>query len=606
MTSSEYWAERFRQLTETQTLADDELIKELENLYKQAQAEIESKIARWYMKFAENNEISMSEAKKLLKADELEEFRWTVEEYIKHGEENIDDVFTKQLVNASSKVHISRYEALLTELRQTAEKIMGTQASKLTEHLKTAYSENYLHTAFEIQKGTGVGTYLGGVDERSLEQVVRKSWAVDGNNFSERIWKDRNSLVSEIDTQLKRNIALGKGPDEAVTAISKRFETSKSNAYRLVMTESAAISAKATKQCYDDLEVEEFEVLETLDAHTCEICGAMDGKHFPKSQYEIGVTVPPFHPRCRGTTVPYFDDMEGYGERAARDLDGNTFYVPADTTYEQWKQIQDDKYGAGSVDKEQKFIYSKSSDYQQYKRYVDRLGEDSVGSFESFRKMKLIETQKFHDLELRYRYKGIDDRLLDKLPTYRIHTDKNNIPDEYNDCARMLDARSKEVIFKYTDGGSGCAEINTYAATGKAKTSTTAQDVQNLHKALDKMYLPYDTVVFRGTKKAYVEGLDSFENEPIKNWKNQPVRIKSFSSTSLFRDTAYSGEVEMTILVPKNKIGAGYVNEISHHHLTEGYNDEYEVVLQNNSKYAIIEAQHYKDKLFLVVEWLGG
>lgn len=62
----------------------------------------------------------------------------------------------------------------------------------------------------------------------------------------------------------------------------------------------------------------------------------------------------------------------------------------------------------------------------------------------------------------------------------------------------------------------------------------------------------------------------------------------------------------MTILVPKNVKGAGYVNEISHHHLSKGYKDEYEVVLQNNSDYAIIEAQYYKGKLFLVVEWLGG
>ena len=403
MTSSEYWAERFRQLTETQILSDDELINEFENLYKQAQTEIESKIARWYMKFAENNEISMAEAKKLLKADELEEFKWTVEEYIKHGEENIDDVFTKQLVNASSKVHISRYEALLTELRQTAEKIMGTQASKLTEHLKTAYSENYLHTAFEIQKGTGVGTYLGGVDERSLEQIIKKPWASDGSNFSERIWKDRNSLVSEIDTQLKRNIALGKGPDEAVTAISKRFETSKSNAYRLVMTESAAISAKATKQCYDDLEVEEFEVLETLDAHTCEICGAMDGKHFPKNQYEIGVTVPPFHPRCRGTTVPYFDDMEGYGERIARDLEGNTFYVPADTTYEQWKQMQDDKYSAGSVDKSRQMAYNKSADNKQFERYKTVLKELTPDTFEDFRELKYNKMAEWQILQKKYR-----------------------------------------------------------------------------------------------------------------------------------------------------------------------------------------------------------
>lgn len=62
----------------------------------------------------------------------------------------------------------------------------------------------------------------------------------------------------------------------------------------------------------------------------------------------------------------------------------------------------------------------------------------------------------------------------------------------------------------------------------------------------------------------------------------------------------------MTILVPKNTNGAGYVNEISHHHLSKGYKDEYEVALQNGSNYVIIEAEYYKGKLFLIVEWLGG
>ena len=399
MTSSEYWAKRFSQLAETQIRADEELIKEFEKLYKQAHTEIESKISRWYMKFAVNNEISMADAKKLLKADELDEFKWTVEDYIEHGENNIDDAFTKQLINASSKVHISRYEALLTELRQTAEQIMGKQQKELTEHLKTAYKENYMHTAFEIQKGTGVGTYLGGVDDRSLNEVIKKPWAVDGSNFSERIWKDRNSLVSELDTQLKRNIALGKGPDEAAKAIAKRFETSKNNAFRLVVTESAAISARATENCYDELGVEEFEVLETFDAHTCEICSAMDGKHFPKSQYEIGVTVPPFHPRCRGTTIPYFADMEGYGERAARDLDGNIFYVPSDTTYEQWKQMQDAKYGAGSVDKARKMEYNKSADLNQYEKYKNVLSSDVLGSESEFRKKKYFAYKEYDNLK---------------------------------------------------------------------------------------------------------------------------------------------------------------------------------------------------------------
>ena len=101
--------------------------------------------------------------------------------------------------------------------------------------------------------------------------------------------------------------------------------------------------------------------------------------------------------------------------------------------------------------------------------------------------------------------------------------------------------------------------------------------------------------------------MDNLEKTlPVKSWKSKIIHTQALSSTSVFRDTAYPGEFEMTILFPKNVKGAGYVNEISHHHLSKVYKDEYEVVLQNNSDYAMIEAQYYKGKLFLIVEWLGG
>ena len=70
-----------------------------------------------------------------------------------------------------------------------------------------------------------------------------------------------------------------------------------------------------------------------------EICRDMDGKHFPMSQWEVGVTAPPFHVWCRSTTVPYFDDdFDDIGERAARGEDGKTYYVPANMTYHQWEK----------------------------------------------------------------------------------------------------------------------------------------------------------------------------------------------------------------------------------------------------------------------------
>ena len=64
----------------------------------------------------------------------------------------------------------------------------------------------------------------------------------------------------------------------------------------------------------------------------------MDGHVFDMKDYVEGVTAPPFHPNCRTTTVPYFDDEFNLGERAAKDEDGKTYYVSSDMTYKDWKQ----------------------------------------------------------------------------------------------------------------------------------------------------------------------------------------------------------------------------------------------------------------------------
>ena len=52
----------------------------------------------------------------------------------------------------------------------------------------------------------------------------------------------------------------------------------------------------------------------------------------------------PFHPWCRCTTVPYYEDMKGIGERWMRDPDTDqSGYVPSDMTYKEWKKIYVDK-----------------------------------------------------------------------------------------------------------------------------------------------------------------------------------------------------------------------------------------------------------------------
>ena len=85
--------------------------------------------------------------------------------------------------------------------------------------------------------------------------------------------------------------------------------------------------------------VQEYEIVATLDSKTSPICQELDRTHRLMSEFEPGVTAPPFHCWCRTTTVPYFDDEFTENEvRAARGEDKKTYYVPSDMKYSEWKK----------------------------------------------------------------------------------------------------------------------------------------------------------------------------------------------------------------------------------------------------------------------------
>ena len=94
------------------------------------------------------------------------------------------------------------------------------------------------------------------------------------------------------------------------------------------------------------------------------------------SEYEPGRTAPPFHCWCRSVTVPYFDDDFGeIGERAARDENGKTYYVPADMTYKEWEK----KYVVDAVELQNKKLYQK---------YCSILGNKAPKTIDEFLKIK--------------------------------------------------------------------------------------------------------------------------------------------------------------------------------------------------------------------------
>lgn len=354
MTNAEYWKQRFTQLEAAQNRKGAGAYLEIEKQYKAAQNELEAQIARWYQRFADSNGISLAQAKQWLKGQDLAEFKWGVKEYIKYGKENaINGAWMQELENASSKFHISRLEALQIQTQNSLETMFAQQMGTMKKALSDVYASGYYHTAYAVQQGFGLGWDIAGLDQAQIEKVLSKPWAVDGYNFSTRIWNSKTKLIGEVHNELSKNLLTGADPQKAIDSLAKKMGTSKSNARRLVMTEQAYFSSAAQKDCFNDLDVEEYEIVATLDSHTSDICRSLDGKVFKMSDYKPGVTAPPFHVYCRSTTAPHFKENFDAGERAARGADGKTYYVPDDVTYSEWKKafVDGDKSGFAEVQK---------------------------------------------------------------------------------------------------------------------------------------------------------------------------------------------------------------------------------------------------------------
>lgn len=419
MNNADYWARRLKIMEDALKDQSYEYVKNLEQQFDAAIAQIDTQMRAWYQRFADNNGgISYAEAQKLLTAGELKEFKWTVQQYIKAGKEHaISGAWAKELENASARVHISRLEILKIQLRRQAEALTQARVKATTDASELSYTQSYYHTAFEVQRGLGVGWTLQALNSGTVQKVLSRPWTVDNQTFTARCWTDKTKLVETVNQELTRMLATGEAPDKAIAAISKRFNVSKQNAGRVVMTESAYFSSAAQKDCFNELGVEKYRIIGTLDTKTCNICGDMDGKVFKMSDYRPGSTAPPFHPWCRCCTAPYFDDMDGVGERYARDAKtGERYKLPKDTTYNEWKAMQDAAYGSGTVDKLRKIGYNESADKSQFERYKALLGDKAPKSFEAFQQIKYGDG--YAALKVQY----ADARIQDRIKTGKLNT----------------------------------------------------------------------------------------------------------------------------------------------------------------------------------------
>jgi SPP1 gp7 family putative phage head morphogenesis protein len=462
--SGAYWRRRAEILEAARNREAGRLTADIKRQFSLAERAIDERIEQWYSRFAANNQITLTEARQWLVGKDLAEFKWDVAEYIKRGREaGLSQEYIKQLENASARFHISKLEALKLRARDTVETLYGQFGQKTASLLGQIYEDNYYHMAYTLQQGVGVGWDIAALDPRQIESALAKPWTLDRETFSDRIWSRKEGLINELRTQLTQNLILGKGPGDAIKAIASKFGASWRNANRLVMTESAYFATEAQRKAFNDLDVDEFEVVATLDGATCPVCGAYDGQHLPMPQFEAGVTVPPFHPLCRCCVAPWFED--GDGQRFARDPEtGKSYYVPADMKYEEWKR-----------------------------RYVDKT--------EPKRIVALATTNASGGLSAGGGGGTMDMRNYMPLDDTGIVALQQQSDETYGRFTKGSRLTEKDAIDGYTDGGHGSINPYLYGKMDapEAVLRKYADDTALMDSAIAKFSLDRDIVVYSGT-----------------------------------------------------------------------------------------------------------
>ena len=310
----------------------NQYFKGLEKSFNQAKQELQKTVESFYWRYAEENGLTYAAAQKRLDKKELKSLRDFVDKAMKNiGKYNQD------VNNMSIKARMTRYQALEAQVDAILRELYAVDYQADAEEMMSGlYQETYHRTWYDADRYRGFHAQFAQIEPRTMETVLK--YPFNGANFSDRLWKQKEHLQSQLMESITTMMVQGTSPQNLAKDFAKKMQAKKFDAYRLLHTEGSYVMSEATHAGYKEDGVEQYQILATLDSKTCGICGRLDGKIYLVAEAVTGKNMPPFHPFCRCTDVPYYPDTPTDGKRAARDADGNSIEVPENMTYAEWKK----------------------------------------------------------------------------------------------------------------------------------------------------------------------------------------------------------------------------------------------------------------------------
>lgn len=338
MAKLSYWQRRLLQITIDRDKKDQAYIQEMHKRYDDLSSAIYKDIQQWVKRYAINDDMSDDAAYELLSKDEQRNWSMTLKQF---REKAIAGGYDQELNREYFKSRITRLEQLESQLYLELVEMANAEAASMGNHLSGQLNESYLRSVYEITDRGSFSVPFDHYSSTALQIAISKPWK--GGNFSSRVWGNHTKyLPDKLSKVMAQAKVSGWGVDRMTNEMMYGVDkTLRNRMITLVQTESAHLSEVATDKAMEKTGVEEWEWLATLEIHTCEICGRLDGQTFAIDDKTAPIV--PAHPNCRCTKVPVIPGWRS-SKRWQRDPITGKGSIGENITFDQWKKSLDESY----------------------------------------------------------------------------------------------------------------------------------------------------------------------------------------------------------------------------------------------------------------------
>ena len=314
--SADYWQKREEQNLKSNLKQEAEYDKEIERIYKDMLDAAQKEIDAFFGKYADAEGITLAEAKKRVSQLDIEAYERKAKKYVDAASKGKADVAFSKRANEEMRLYnltmkVNRLEMLKANI--------GLELIKGHAELEAFMSEILQgRTQEELERQAGILGKSIKNNAKLADTIVNASFK--NATFSDRLWMYHDQMKADLSKLLQSGMIQGKNSRQLAKDLRKYYygpEYLKNgkkgavyNTERLMRTELARVQTEAQKQSYIRNGFEEYTYIACGASDCCDICKALDGKHFKIKDMMPGENAPPMHPNCHCSTSAYEDSKE--------------------------------------------------------------------------------------------------------------------------------------------------------------------------------------------------------------------------------------------------------------------------------------------------------